>query len=201
MSNEGLNSKTSRMDEKTAKAGTRYKSLTLFVLIAGMVGIFVLFQLKDSFFSLSNNVPVKLGAPAPNFTFPTLDGKMVSLSDYNGKVVFLNIWATWCPPCREEMPSMEKFYKELKGQEFEILAVSIDASGATAVGPFMKEHGLSFPALLDTGGTIRGLYGMTGVPETYVIDKEGVIKQRIIGPRDWAAPEAIRLFRGLVEKS
>jgi peroxiredoxin len=189
------------MDEKASKAGTRYKSLTLFVLIAGMVGIFVLFQLKDSFFSLSNNVPVKLGAPAPNFTFPTLDGKMVSLSDYNGKVVFLNIWATWCPPCREEMPSMEKLYKELKGQEFEILAVSIDASGATAVRPFMKEHGLSFPALLDTGGTIRGLYGMTGVPETYVIDKEGVIKQRIIGPRDWAAPEAIRLFRGLVEKS
>ena len=189
------------MGTKATEKGTRFKSITLFVLIAGMVGIFVLFQLKDSFFSLSNNAPVKPGAPAPNFTFPTLDGKMVSLSDYNGKVVFLNIWATWCPPCREEMPSMEKLYKELKGQEFEILAVSIDASGATAVRPFMKEHGLSFPALLDTGGTIRGLYGMTGVPETYVIDKEGVVKQRIIGPRDWAAPEAIRLFRGLVEKS
>ena len=102
-------------------------------------------QTKDSSFNLSGRPRLGKGVPAPNFTLPDLDGKMVSLADYRGKVVFLNIWATWCPPCVEEMPSMEKLYQALKDEDFEILAVSIDVSGAKAVTPFYEKTQAEFP--------------------------------------------------------
>jgi peroxiredoxin len=188
------------MEEEATQTVSRRKSTTLFVLIAIMLGIVIFLQERDSFFDPSNQLRVRPGFPAPNFTFPGLDGKMVSLTDYRGKVVFLNIWATWCGPCKQEMPSMERLYKALKGEDFEILAVSIDTLGAKVVAPFMKEYGLSFSALLDTGGTIQRLYGTTGIPETFIINKEGIIEQKIIGSRDWAAPEAIRFFRNLAKK-
>jgi len=142
-----------------------------------------------------------IGLPAPDFTFPRLDGKMVSLSDYRGKVVLVNIWATWCPPCVDEMPSMEKLYRELKDEGFEILAVSIDASGAKDVLPFMKKYKLSFPALTDTRGAIKELYQTTGVPESFIIDKDGIIVEKVIGPRGWATPSAIRFFRNLIQRN
>src|SRR3989339_959301 len=94
-----------------------------FILITAAVVI--LLQGKDLFFNLSHKPRVKARVPAPNFTFPGLDDKKISLTDFKGKVVFLNIWATWCPPCREEMPSMEKLYQELKGNDFQILAVGL----------------------------------------------------------------------------
>jgi len=141
------------------------------------------------------------GVPAPNFTMPGLDGKTASLTDYRGKVVLLNIWATWCPPCVEEMPSMEKLHQELKDEGFEILAVSIDVSGAKTVIPFMKKHKLSFPALIDTKGVIKSLYQTTGVPESFIIDKDGIIAEKVIGPRDWATSGAIRYFRNLIQRN
>jgi peroxiredoxin len=150
-------------------------------------------------------VPVKLssipeGIPAPDFTFPDLNGRNISLSDYKGKVVLINIWATWCPPCVYEMPSMEKLYKEFKGENFEILAVSIDTGGKDIVAPFIKKYKLTFPALIDPKGTIKTLYGVTGVPESYIIDKQGIIIEKIIGGRDWAAPEIFRFFNSLIQK-
>ena len=176
----------------------------LFMLIALImvgVGIIVLLQTKDSSFNLSGKPRFGKDVPAPDFTLPGLDGKMISLADYRGKVVFLNIWATWCPPCVKEMPSMEKLYQELKGESFEILAVSVDESGVKAVLPFMKKHTLSFPTLLDTKGDIKNLYQTTGVPESFIIDKEGIIVEKIIGPRDWASPDAIRSIRHLIQKN
>jgi len=174
--------------------------LLSFLIIIG-VGILVLLQNKDSFFNLSGKPRLVKGVPAPNFTLPGLDGQMISLADYKGKVVFLNIWAAWCPPCVEEMPSMEKLYQELKGEDFEILAVSIDVFGAKEVIPFMKKHTLSFPALTDTKGTIKSLYQTTGVPESFIIDKKGIIVEKVIGPRDWATPGAFRYFRNLIQRN
>ncbi|MBW2538904.1 MAG: TlpA family protein disulfide reductase [Deltaproteobacteria bacterium] len=174
--------------------------MLIFLIIIG-VGIIVLLQTKDSSFNLSGKPRLEKAVHAPNFTLPGLDGKMVSLTDYKGKVVLLNIWATWCPPCVEEMPSMEKLHQELKDEGFKILAVSIDASGAKAVLPFMKKHKLSFPALADTIGDIKSLYQITGVPESFVIDKDGIIVEKVIGPRDWATPGAIRYFRNLIQRN
>ena len=138
--------------------------------------------------------------PAPDFKFPALDGKMVSLSDYKGKVVLVNIWATWCPPCVAEMPSMEKLYNKFKGENFEILAVSIDTLGLKAVAPFMTKSNLTFPALIDTEGAIKTVYGVTGIPESFIIDKQGILIKKIIGPVDWAAPNIFRFFNVLIQK-
>jgi peroxiredoxin len=181
--------------EKRSRRPIRF---IVFIFIAAVIVIFL--QWYVSFFHLSHKPRILVGDPAPVFTFPGLDGKMVSLTDYKGKVVFLNIWATWCPPCREEMPSMEKLYQQLKGEDFEILAVSVDTSGANAVAPFMKEYELSFPALLDAGGTIQNLYGTTGLPESFIIGKEGIIEKIVIGPMDWSTPEVVRFFRNLLQK-
>jgi peroxiredoxin len=174
--------------------------MLIFLIIIG-VGIIVFLQTKDSSFDLSGKSRLGKGVSAPNFTLPGLDGKMVSLTDYQGKVVFLNIWATWCLPCVEEMPSMEKLHQELKEERFEILAVSIDESGTEAVLPFMKKHKLSFPALTDTKGAMKNLYQITGVPESFIIDKDGTIVEEVIGPRDWATPGAIRYFRNLIQRN
>jgi peroxiredoxin len=141
------------------------------------------------------------GKTAPDFTLTTLDGRQVSMGGLRGKVVFLNIWATWCPPCVEEMPSMEKLYQQLKGEDFEILAVSIDKNGAKAVAPFMKKYNLSFTALIDSKESLKYKYQTTGVPESYIIDKNGTIVEKVIGPRNWASPEAVRFFQELVNKN
>lgn len=177
------------------------KPLLFLVFTVVIFAILILLQQKDAFFNPSPRSRLQPGFPAPDFAFPGLDGKKVGLGDYRGKVVFLNIWATWCPPCREEMPSMEKLYQELKGEDFEILAVSIDTSGAKAVAPFAKEYRLSFPILLDPEGTIKPLYGITGVPESFIINKDGRIEKIVVGPLDWATPDVVRFFRNLIEKS
>jgi peroxiredoxin len=156
----------------------------------------VLLQNKDSL-NLPGEPRLGKGMAAPDFLLPRLDGTTVRLSDYRGKVVLLNIWATWCGPCVEEMPSMERLHQEMKDEDFEILAVSIDDSGADAVAPFMERLKLNFTALTDTKGAIRHLYQVTGVPESFVISKNGIIEEKIIGARDWASPEVIRYFRSL----
>ena len=196
--------KAGGMEEREIQRAFRfnYRSITLLFLILIMIGVFVLlFKGEHSFLNLSTTPRLRPKVRAPNFTFPGLDGKMVSLTDYKGKVVLLNIWATWCPPCVEEMPSIEKLYRELKGEEFEILAVSIDAQGAKAVAPLVKKYNLSFPVLLNPDGTMLNLYGTTGIPESFVIDKKGNVEEIIIGSRDWATLEVIGLFRKLMKTS
>jgi len=188
------------VEKNKTKPPNRARAVVLFLMIALLLVVLILLQEKDSFLNLSHRNRVKVGIQAPEFTFPGLDGKVVRLTDYRGKVVFLNIWATWCPPCREEMPSIRTLYQELKDEDFEILAVSIDALGAKAVDPFMKKYKLSFPALLDTGASIQNLYGTTGVPETFIIDKKGIVVKKTLGARDWATPETTRFLRKLVSK-
>jgi peroxiredoxin len=162
-----------------------------------VIAVAVLFLLKQNNSYLKYS-PLKRGHSAPKCTFPGLDGKIVSLADYRGQVVLVNIWATWCPPCVDEMPSMEKLHQELQGENFEILAISIDAVGTKAVAPFMKKYNLSFPALIDPDGTIKTLYHITGVPESFIIDRQGILVEKIVGPRNWAAPEAVRYLRNLI---
>ncbi|MDH5541479.1 MAG: TlpA family protein disulfide reductase [Nitrospinota bacterium] len=149
------------------------------------------------------------GKAAPAFDLASIDGKRFKLSDYKGKLVFLNVWATWCPPCRDEMPSMERLYKELKGPYFEMLAVSIDEDGTESVPPFVKEMGITFPVLLDPEkkdtdkykeGGIAKNYMITGVPETYLIAGNGVVILHFVGPTEWDRPEIIDVLKGLVKR-
>jgi peroxiredoxin len=187
--------------ETTRKEKDFNYPIAVFIFVAVTVLVIILsLKLNDSSFQFSNQVAIKDNLPAPDFKFPGLDGKMVSLSDYKGKVVLVNIWATWCPPCVEEMPSMEKLYQKFKGENFEILAVSIDEPGLKAVAPFMKKSSLTFPALIDSEGTIKTVYGITGIPESFIIDKQGILIKKIIGPVDWTTPKIFRFFSNLIQK-
>jgi peroxiredoxin len=135
--------------------------------------------------------PVLEGNTVPDFTLKDLAGKDVTLSSLRGKVVLLNFWATWCPPCREEIPSMMRLNQAMTGKPFQMLAVSEDAGGKDAVEGFFKESGASLPALLDSNQTVGGRYGLTGVPETFVIGKNGVILKKVVGAMNWGDPAVI----------
>jgi peroxiredoxin len=127
---------------------------------------------------------------APEFVLPALDGPPVRLSDHRGKVVLLNFWATWCPPCRAEMPSMEKLYQGYRDRGLTILAISSEVSGRTVVEPFVRERGLTFPILLNPEGDVFAQYGVRGLPTSFVLDRQGRIVSAEIGARDWSSGAA-----------
>jgi thiol-disulfide isomerase/thioredoxin len=133
-----------------------------------------------------------------DFTLESLDGKKVSLSSYKGSFVFLNFWATWCPPCRSEMPAMQALYEKLKSKGFVIVAVDVGEQ-APVVRDYMKKNKFTFPVLLDTTGQVGGLYGAQSIPTTYLVDREGRILSRGIGAQwKWDSPEMIALFEKLL---
>ncbi|MDQ0154539.1 redoxin domain-containing protein [Robertmurraya andreesenii] len=129
---------------------------------------------------------VKEGHPAVDFTMTTLAGGSVKLSDYKGKKVILNFWATWCPPCKAEMPHMQNFYENRQDEEVEILAVNLTHmdNGYDEIERFVEEYGLSFPVLLDKNGKLSAKYKAFTIPTTYFIDSNGIISKKIVGPID-----------------
>ncbi len=137
-------------------------------------------------------------AVAPDFAVPDLSGQAVRLSAHRGQVVLVNLWATWCPPCREEMPSMERLYRELKDRGFVLLAVSQDEDGAAAVKPFVEQMNVTFPVLVDPQGEVGRKYGVWGYPESFLLDREGRVVERVIGPRDWASENQIAQIEALL---
>ena len=142
---------------------------------------------------------VKERLAAPDFTLLNPDGNKVSLKDFQGKVVFLNFWATWCESCREEMPSMERLYREFKGKGFEIVAVNVKDKRPEALA-FVKQLKLTYPIVMDPEGEVGLLYGAFGLPATYLIDRKGVVLARMFGPADWYSPAARKLIAALVEQ-
>ncbi|WP_306536675.1 TlpA disulfide reductase family protein [Geobacter sp.] len=145
--------------------------------------------------------PAVEGNPAPDFTLNTLTGEVVKLSDLKGQVVLLNFWATWCPPCRQEIPSMMRLNAAMAGKPFRMLCVSIDEGGKVAVEEFFRTSGFSLPALIDTDKRAGKLYGLTGVPETFVIDRNGVILKKVVGAMEWDRPEVIAFLNDAVSKT
>ena len=153
--------------------------------------------------------PVIAGEPAPDFVASTLDGGQATLQDYRGKVILLNIWATGCPPCREEMPSMQRLTEKLAGTDFEIVAVSVDAAevGAPGYGGFVggdvpafaEELGLTFTILRDPEGTIAGTYQTTGLPESFLIGRDGLIYRKVPGGTDWSDDRYVEQIQRLLD--
>jgi len=137
--------------------------------------------------SVDNSGPQVATAPqegfmAPDFTLETFDGRTVSLSDFKGQVVMLNIWASWCPPCKAEMPSMESAYQKYQDQGFVVLAVNAThQDSATDAAAFINQSGFTFPVLLDSKGVASNLYQLRSLPTSFFIDKEGVIREIIFG--------------------
>lgn len=151
----------------------------------------------------ANVTPVSVGMTAPDFDLKTVNGKTVHLSDYRGRVVMLNFWATWCKPCRQEMPSMEemsKGFRSVAGDRFILLAVNENnVFYQGKIKPFLSKYGIDFSVPLDPLGKLDHLYKITGVPETFVIDQKGVVAEHVIGPRDWRMKDSLLVVHDLLD--
>src|SRR5687768_12462853 len=145
--------------------------------------------------------PITVGSKAPDFTATTVGGVPVTrtIADYKGDVVLLNIWATWCLPCRTEMPSMQALHDRFATKGLKVVAVSVDNPGTTQeIQQFRDEYGLTFDILHDASGAIKRDYQTTGVPETFVIGRDGVIRKKVIAAADWDSPPNRALFAQLL---
>jgi peroxiredoxin len=170
-------------------------------LLAVLVGIG--WTMRDRF------LPVEVGSAAPQVTATDLHGKPVKLSDLRGQVVLLNIWATWCGPCQQEMPSMQRLFDTLKGEGLKIVAVSIDAKpgqpdadgrpGGDVAG-FTREFGLTFDIWQDPSGAIGRDYRTTGVPESFLVGRDGKIVKKVIGATEWDDPATVALIRRMLKE-
>ena len=140
---------------------------------------------------------IGVGDHAPEVQLPTVDGKMVNLADYRGKVVLVHFWATWCPPCVEEVPTLERFYQQVFGTDIEVLAISVD-DNVDVLKTFLGKNKVHFPVLRDPGSTTAGRYGTVKFPETYLVGRDGVVRYKVIGPLDWSLPANVNTVRSLL---
>lgn len=139
-----------------------------------------------------------IGAAAPDFSLLDMQGNKVTLSQFKGKVVIINFWATWCPPCREEMPSMEKLYRRFADKGLVMLALNVEDDGKELVADFLKKTPYSFPILLDEDQSVQETYGVFRFPESFIIDRNGQVVERIVGARDWLSGPTFKLIDFLV---
>ena len=176
----------------------RYLTADNAVLAAALLALAFIMVRRQGYFLSSPSVQARpqseRSAFAPEFVLPSLDGRTVRLSGHQGKVILLNFWATWCPPCRAEMPSMERLYQAYRDRGLVILAISSDRMGRSVVEPYVQERGLTFPVLLDPGAEVFSQYGVRGLPTSYLLDRQGRVFSADVGARDWsgtAAREAV----------
>ncbi|MDH5561162.1 MAG: TlpA family protein disulfide reductase [Deltaproteobacteria bacterium] len=141
----------------------------------------------------------EVGKPAPEFTLVDTKGKTWNLSELKGKVVFLNFWATWCPPCREEMPSMQMVHTFMPNDTFTMLSV-INNESPSLADAMAAKIGTTFPILIDQKSMVSQAYGVTGVPETYIIDKQGVVREKFLGAVKWDSTESMQMLKKYIAK-
>ena len=159
-----------------------------------------LFTFGFSGVSCNKNPGPQAGELVPDFELPDLNGRLKRLADLRGQVVVLNYWATWCPPCVDEMPSLEKLHRTLEDEGLAVVAVSVDERFSDIVD-FVKSYGLTFTILHDNGRKVARSYRAFKYPETYIIDRDGRLKSKVIGPRDWVAPTVIRDLVALLNRN
>jgi cytochrome c biogenesis protein CcmG/thiol:disulfide interchange protein DsbE len=140
---------------------------------------------------------MEIGKPAPNFVLRDTSGKSWELSSLTGKVVFVNFWATWCKPCRDEMPSMQSLNKAMAGQPFQMLSIVFN-DDLDMANSFARRLGATFPVLANPGPELTEAYMITGVPETFLIDAKGILRYKFIGPYDWDTLEMRNIVQGLL---
>jgi cytochrome c biogenesis protein CcmG/thiol:disulfide interchange protein DsbE len=171
-----------------------------------VVGLGVIYFTKDNKETLKTNpLPEKIsqespqeGFLAPQFALSDLSGKMVSLRDLRGKVILLNFWASWCGPCRAEIPALERLYQKRKDRGFEIMAVNTERSSASQIASFAQKFGMSFPILLNPQGDMGNNYWVRAIPTSFLVDKKGVIRWKIVGGREWDNPSILNTIDQLL---
>ena len=153
---------------------------------------------ESSLFSRIGAIPIKNHKKTPNFCLEELNGEKVRLAALKGKIIFLNFWATWCGPCIEEMPSMEALYQHYKETDFLFLTISIDCGGRESVRKFVETHRYRIPILLDPAGKTLEPFEISRIPATLIIDRNGRMIGRVIGPRNWSSPEVFSLVNRML---
>jgi peroxiredoxin len=176
---------------------TRKSPLVLAVFFLGV--LFIVFACGRQAPPAEAGGRAVVGASAPDFVLKSVDGSDVRLSDYKGKVVLLNFWATWCPPCRSEMPSIESLSKKMKGYDFVILAVSIDGFETSRLNSMVSPNHYTFTILHDPDKKVADVYLISGIPTTFIIDKEGTIVDKSVGGEFWDSADRIKQLMSLVE--
>jgi len=168
------------------------------VLVAGLLAVVDgVAEAGDPLFQAMRVAHVNGDVEAPAFELPTTDGQSIALAGLRGRLVLLNFWATWCAPCREEMPSMERLYQAFKDRGLVVLAVNLQES-PKQVARFMRNFRLTFPALLDADLTVTGRYQVRGLPATFLIDRQGRVVGQALGARDWSSAPAQALVESLL---
>ena len=166
---------------------------------AGIVAVAVAAAFAYVHLAENKGYALKAGSEAPGFRLPSLAGGEVDLASQRGKVVVLNFWATWCPPCVAEMPSLERLHRALSPEGVFVVTVSTDED-ETELQRFVAEHSLTLPVLKDPGGRVAAReYRTTGYPETFVLDRRGRVLQHFVGPAEWDSAERLAYFRGVLE--
>jgi thiol-disulfide isomerase/thioredoxin len=164
--------------------------IVLLVVVGGAAYIYI---------NLPATTSVVAGDLAPDFQLEDTEGNQVSLAGLRGKVVLVNFWATWCPPCIEEMPSMEKLNEVMAGGDFVMLAINTEQNGRSLVPEFLKKSPYTFPILYDDKGVAQQLYGVYKFPESFIVGKDGTVVEKIIGPLNWSSPETIKFLKNLTK--
>ena len=176
------------------------RRLVLIVVVLLLVGASVYLGSTSSSRPAYESVKiVDMGDPAPDFLLEDTAGNKVSLAGLRGKVVLVNFWATWCPPCRAEMPSMEKLNEAMADEDFVMLAINVEENGRSVVPDFLKKTPHKFSILYDDQGIAQNLYGVYKFPESFVVRKDGIIDDKIIGAIDWSHPDTIEYFKELTK--
>jgi peroxiredoxin len=155
---------------------------------------------EDDLFSKMRINPIKGNKKAPDFSLKDLNGKKFEMKQFKGKVIFLNFWATWCGPCKEEMPGLEVLHRQFKEKNFVLLTISVDYEGMKPVREFIDKHQYTFPVLLDPKSETLDPFEVKGIPTTFLVDKNGRMIGKAIGSRDWKSPEVMSLLNLLIEK-
>jgi peroxiredoxin len=172
-------------------AGMSKNNALKLLVLAAIVGVTIFFAVQSR-----QPGPVETGDTAPDFTLPSLNQQPISLGNFRRGVVVLNFWATWCPPCVEETPSLKRFADQMRGSDVTVIGVSVDQD-AQALERFVGAAQLTFPIARDPDQAVASRYGTFKFPETYIIDSEGKIAKKLIGAVDWQDPRIVAFVRSL----
>ncbi len=166
----------------------RYLVLIVLLVVVGG-GAYIYFNMPPA--------PAAAGDMAPDFTLEDTEGNQVTLSALRGKVVMVNFWATWCPPCKEEMPSMDRLNNILADEDFVMLAINADDNGRAVVPAFLEKNPHDFTVLYDDQGAVKQNYGVYKLPESFIVGKDGTIVEKVAGAINWASPETVAYIKNL----
>lgn len=166
----------------------KHKSIILIIVIAVAAAAIFLTPEEKSYKTI-----MSVGSPAPDFELRDSTGKLWKLSDLKGKVVFINFWATWCTTCKAEAPQKTTLFNAMQGKPFQMLGV-LYRDSPDNLPSYYRQFNVSAPTLIDPDNEMAKLYGITGVPESFILDKEGILRERLIGPKEWSSPENMALI-------